>query len=369
MKQTNNLGYISLETFEEYREKGLLRSQVHPSLPLTIWNYTAEVQFNQSWDEITLMCRGLVTENITGKIVGRSFPKFFNLEEKRHKSTKEFTVFTKLDGSLGIVFYYEGQWVFSSRGSFTSPHAEFLSHHIRNNRIDFLNYANRNATYLFEIIHPDLRIVVNYGEEKKTVLLGSFWTKCGKEDLDVLDKYKSFIETVDVHKSYSKKSLHHLKSLNIENEEGFIIRFSNGERCKIKFKSYIEMHSIVTNLTNTKIWKMMVENKEFTEEELSLIPDETYAWIREVKEGIQNEYNEIEREHINEIKRLGKQKPRNKAEWARLILKSANNNDLQSWLLFRIKDGKSYKYELLKRLKPKNLSGWGTLFSAIEEAT
>jgi len=108
-----------LETLNYYYERGYLIKQVHPTLPLTIWNYSQTTQFEKKWDEITLMCRGLVTDD-KGNIVARPFSKFFNIEEDRHKATDEFDVYEKMDGSLGIMFNYESTWIFASRGSFTS---------------------------------------------------------------------------------------------------------------------------------------------------------------------------------------------------------------------------------------------------------
>jgi RNA ligase len=69
-----------LEKLNKYYEDGLLYKQVHPTLPLTIWNYTEKVQYENLWDEVTLMCRGLVTDN-TGDMVAIPFQKFFNIEE------------------------------------------------------------------------------------------------------------------------------------------------------------------------------------------------------------------------------------------------------------------------------------------------
>ena len=68
------------------------------------------------------MCRGLITDN-EGNIVARTWGKFFNLEEKKHTPTDDFDVYAKLDGSLGILFYYQNQWVMATRGSFTSDQA------------------------------------------------------------------------------------------------------------------------------------------------------------------------------------------------------------------------------------------------------
>ena len=108
-----------IEKLNKYYEDGLLYKQVHPTLPLTIWNYSESVQYGNLWDEVTLQTRGLVTDS-EGNIVARPFKKFFNVDENKHTSTEEFDVYEKMDGSLGIFFNYKGEWVLATRGSFTS---------------------------------------------------------------------------------------------------------------------------------------------------------------------------------------------------------------------------------------------------------
>ena len=68
------------QTLPTLIEQGYITSQVHPSLPLTIYNYTAKAQFDRYWVEATLACRGLVLDN-NYQIVARPLPKFFNLSE------------------------------------------------------------------------------------------------------------------------------------------------------------------------------------------------------------------------------------------------------------------------------------------------
>ena len=115
---------MNVETLNKYYEEGWLIKQTHPTLPLTIWNYSQTTQYEGKWDEVTMMCRGLITDNNTGKILVRPFPKFFNYEEVAGKGmipTKGDYVYIqeKMDGSLGILFNYEGEWVMATRGSFT----------------------------------------------------------------------------------------------------------------------------------------------------------------------------------------------------------------------------------------------------------
>ena len=143
------------ETLDKYVTEGWLISQRHPTLPLTIYNYSQETQFEKHWDEITLMCRGLVVDD-KGTIVARPFNKFFNWEEIIHSVDPEqlkmdFEVFDKMDGSLGIGFFYKGEFVMASRGSFTSEQAR-KANAIRCAKYDFRN-LNENLTYLFEIIY------------------------------------------------------------------------------------------------------------------------------------------------------------------------------------------------------------------------
>ena len=156
-----------LDLLKKYEEDGLLYRQSHQTLDLDIWNYSEKVQYDGLWDEITLMCRGLVT-NSNGDIVARPFRKFFNIEEGKHTPTEQFTVYEKMDGSLGILFYYKGEWVFATRGSFTSEQSvkgfEMLK------KYDY-EKLHKDYTYLFEIIYEENRIVVKYSFEDLVLLL------------------------------------------------------------------------------------------------------------------------------------------------------------------------------------------------------
>jgi tRNA splicing ligase len=138
-----------IRILNKYHNEGLLYKQVHPTLPLTIWNYREEVQYGNKWDEVTLMARGLVTDEL-GNIVARPFKKFFNDSENKHTATTDFDVYEKMDGSCIILFNYEGEWVFASRGSFTSEQAikaKELSSNFN------LHKLNKDYTYVFEIIY------------------------------------------------------------------------------------------------------------------------------------------------------------------------------------------------------------------------
>lgn len=145
---------INVDILNNYYEDGLLYKQVHPELPLTIWNYSEKVQFEDLWDEVLLQCRGLVTD-ADGNIVAKPLNKFFNIEQLESLNieipSEPFEVYEKLDGSLGVLFYYSDRWILTTRGSFTSDQAIYGMGIIKN-KYD-LSSLNKTYTYLFEIIY------------------------------------------------------------------------------------------------------------------------------------------------------------------------------------------------------------------------
>ena len=313
-----------LDILQKYHDEGLLHKQTHPTLDLTIWNYSPKVQYERLWDDITIQCRGLVT-NSKGDIVARPFKKFFNYEEHKPEDipNEDYVVYEKMDGSLGILFYYEyelsderryniwfnnnyetgmerffdpnnlpnfddpyyeptpktkGEWIMATRGSFTSPQAikgkEIL------NKYD-ISPLRKDNTYLFEIIYPENRIVVDYGDEEKLVVLGAIHTETGDEITDsalftmtglgfeVVTTYKTWGESYDLLKEEISKE-----------KEGYVIRFKNGFRMKIKGDEYVRLHRILTNISNRDIWEYLKDNKPF-DELLEKVPDEFNQWVKE----------------------------------------------------------------------------------------
>lgn len=282
-----------LETLHDYKSRGLLMNQVHPTLPLTIWNYTPETQYSGAWDDITMACRGLVTDD-KGNIVAKGFPKFFNMEEEKHTPTNEFEVFEKLDGSLILVFWYEGQMIVASRGSFTSPYALEARRILDTKYPEFeklpikRHLSHFQLTYCFELIGFE-QIVVSYattdlimtGKFRNDVLLG--WM-----DLPVFP-----LGGVSVVKKFDGLDWKNIKQLNWQNAEGFVVRFSNGQRCKIKFDDYVKLHRQMTNLSTRGIWEALSAGEPVSTI-LNDVPDEFYAKVHDYEAKLLAEFADLE---------------------------------------------------------------------------
>jgi RNA ligase len=280
---------MDLKVLTRYLEDGLLYKQTHPTLPLTIWNYTEKVQYEGLWDEVTLSCRGLVTDD-KGIVAARPFRKFFNIEEGKHIPTSSFDVYEKMDGSLIIVFWYDGGWVVASRGSFTSDQAVAASK-IFFDKLDH-NFSI-GITYLFEFTAKWNRIVVDYGEDDNLTLLGAIRTddetEATYEQLELIARGANcdVVKRYDGVKDYST-----LKGIIKDNQEGFVIRFSNGDRMKIKGEEYLRLHKIMTNLSTTAIWEVLSTGGNM-DDLLKDVPDEFYNKVKEHEDELKFMFNSI----------------------------------------------------------------------------
>ena len=341
-----------LQKLNKYYEDGLLYKQVHPTLPLTIWNYTEKVQYEGLWDEITLSARGLVT-NEFGTIVARPFKKFFNMEEGKHTPTTDFEVFEKVDGSLGIVFNYKGEWMIATRGSFTSNQAIKGKEMLNGLKMD---KVPQNLTYLFEIIYPENRIVVDYNQEK-LVLLGAIEVGSGVEvSRHTLEYFASEIGS-DISKSYDGiKDYSVLKGMVKDTEEGFTVLFSNGDRMKIKGQEYLRLHKIMTNLSTTAVWEVLSSGGNM-EDLLKDVPDEFYKKIKEYEKTLRygfyqvSEYSGKAHDYFRYGKYNDKDPEPTKKEFAEHVIK--NIHPPYKSVMFAMWDKKPYDHIIWKIIKPE----------------
>lgn len=365
---------MNVETLNKYCGNGLLYKQTHPTLPLTIWNYTEKVQYEGLWDEVTVQCRGLITEDTTGKVLVRPFKKFFNYEEVVGKGvipSKGDYVYVqeKMDGSLGILFYYEGEWIMATRGSFTSEQSIRGMEILKRKYSVFDRAWLQEYAYLVEIIYPENRIVVDYGKEKITflsVVLNEGFTGWKPTDEPELHWTmacsifaangikKSDIVKTEQHFNFSDELYQSLKEKNENNKEGFVLRFFPGNfRMKIKFEDYVRLHKIMTNLSTTAVWEVL-SNGGSMDEILKDVPDEFYDKIKEYEKELRFSFDTINREYgwiFNKIRNVYfdvYEKEFNRAEFAELAKRYKYPS-----ILFALLDGKDISPIIWKIVKPK----------------
>ena len=289
---------MNLAILNEMVEQGLIRMQKHPEAELFIYNYSKEVQYNRIWNECSMACRGLIMD-ANQNIIARPFSKFFNLGEMENQiiPNESFEVYEKMDGSLGILYWMNDKPLIATRGSFTSEQAIKATEILYSKFAHTIDTLDKSKTYLFEIIYPENRIVIDYGNLESLVLLGIIETNTGKE-FPLIDIGFPIVKKYD-----GLNDLSALKLLEEENKEGFVVRFKSGYRLKVKFEEYQRIHRIVTSVSTISIWEFLKEGKSMNEL-LERVPDEFYKWVRQVTDELVNNFKQIENICKNDFKIL-----------------------------------------------------------------
>lgn len=289
---------MNITLLEEMIAADYVRVQKHPEAPFSIYNYTQNAQFERVWNEITIVCRGLIMDE-EFKVVARPFPKFFNLGEiEGHQlPNSPFEVYEKMDGSLGILYFWEDKPYIASRGSFSSKQAIEANEMLWSKYADSIPLLDKTKTYLFEIIYPENRIVLNYGEERMLVLLAIIDTATGL-DMPLAEIGFPLVKRYD-----GLEDISALAAMQEDNKEGFVIKFENGHRIKVKFAEYVRIHYIISHFSNRTVWEYLSEGKSMTEL-LERVPDEFFNWVRELHNNFLSQYKAIEEQALAEFKQF-----------------------------------------------------------------
>ena len=332
------MSHIDIDAHFALEVQGYLQIGRHPSAPLLIHNYSQSTQYERHWTPETLMSRGLITD-LEGRVVARPFGKFFNLDEHigliGPVPEEPFEVFEKMDGSLGILFHYDGTPAIATRGSFESDQA------IKATQIFREKYAHvqldPTLTYLVEIIYPENRIVVDYHGWEDLVLLAVMHTASG-EELPLPEIGLPLVKRYD-----GINDLEALKKIQDDNKEGFVVRFKSGLRVKLKFDEYVRLHRILTGVSTRTVWEALLSGTSL-EEFLEKVPDEFYKWFRTVEQDLRNQFAAIEEVCKAEFRSF-----ENRKDAAEYYL----NHCTYPSIMFKMLDDRPYAEIIWKLIKPE----------------
>ena len=195
------------------------------------------------------------------------------------------------------------------------------------------------------------------------VLLGMIETQTGYEvnihDGDEDIRHQNMIKNIGlkvVEKFDGISDYTKLKEVIKDNEEGFVVRFSNGDRMKIKGKEYLRLHKIMTNLSTTGIWEILSTGGNF-EEILKDVPDEFYNKIKDYEKELRYQYFSIS-EHCGKLHdgfRYGKYNDVDpeptKKEYAEFVMKNVKPEFRP--IMFFMWDKKNYEQVIWKVIRPE----------------
>lgn len=282
--------HVNLDELQHLRERGLAVVSQHPELPISVYNYTGRFPIkDRDWTPLLEVCRGLIIDE-SGRILSRPFSRMQELKDSEQLPDGSFVAYTKLDGSMGVQYDTPEGPRMATRGSFTGRQA------IRGSQLleQYRDYAfEPGTTPVWEIIYPENRLVVDYGDRNEIVMTGLINTATG-EERPLPNQSDVPFPVVD--SITGLRSADELRALEAPNAEGFVVRMDEtGERIKVKFPAFEYLASIRKGTMNYRTWRH-VSQGGLVEEYLETIPGGARNGVATIAANLQAQYEEIEQQ-------------------------------------------------------------------------
>lgn len=248
--------YLHKHGLESLRTEYSIRTSAHTDGRI-ILNYD-QIE-SPKYSPIVQECRGLVLDSRDWSLVARSFPRFFNLGEDRASDNKfdwsSCHAMEKVDGSLALVYFHNGQWYVNTRGSFADGEVNGYGFSWRQL---FERAAGPNVfekldpayTYVCELCSKYNKVVRHY-PEPTVFLLTAFKGPDEAPFSFCLPYYDSGVFSAPVVYQLNSPDavLALIDQLSPDDQtwEGIVVRDGNGNRLKIKSKSYLRLHRLSNN--------------------------------------------------------------------------------------------------------------------------
>ena len=295
MKNSNYVTKEFLEKLSEEVKNGYVTVHENPDKKIFNYAYSRLTEQENHWNEITLRTRGLILDS-NGRIIFNCPRKFFNFQQNNfandtYKRLKDdFKIYEKLDGSaIWVVNDSEYGFVVSSKSSFTSEHSAWAKEIIEQKFKEKDSIFKEGICYCFELIHPENRIVVDYGEEK-TLKLWGLKTQSG-ETIELEDNIvdTSYFETPKLLGTNNDKTAID-NYINQKNVEGVVLKGEGDDRIKIKSQTYLELHRIKTECTPNRILELLMSGKRVSDYDF---PDEFLKEVQSYEDIYLKKYQQI----------------------------------------------------------------------------
>ncbi len=249
MKITNQL----YKQIEKEVELGYIIKQKYETL--AHYNYNRTATFERRWNDATIIARGLIIDEANRDIIAQPFKKFFNYHEI-HQHTiplhlpHETTI--KFDGVFAYSFYYKGEMKFATRWNINTEKAQLAESMFKQNHTDLKLPEHINVMY--EVIHPETKILCDY-DYSALVVIGAYDLKTGKDfNHTELDDFCTEHGLTVVEKApYDIFTVLSMASTLDKNKEGWVIRFDNGLRIKVKGKEYVELARLMHGFSDKQL--------------------------------------------------------------------------------------------------------------------
>ena len=243
-----------------------IKTRIQESNPnIVSFNFTKQIFYKQRWNDFNVKARGLFVNINTGKVVARSYDKFFNIGERPETKIPELVknfqypvdVYQKENGFLGLIGYDEesDKSILTSKslidGEFAKLFSEALLQKTREHNINAGEFAAKIKDYIkrtgyglvVEVIVPDIDPHIITESGIRIVLLAAVKLDFTFEQLPIKDlmkvakelgfSVKKFVQIL-VTPDEVKNFIAHAHRFPYEHE-GFV--FEDANNFMVKFKT------------------------------------------------------------------------------------------------------------------------------------
>jgi RNA ligase len=242
-----NYNVMMADTFPDvYSDAGVAGCVLQSGVCIPKWYNKAAV--------IRRECRGIIFDSKTGEILRRPFHKFFNVNEREETQdhvinlSREHHILEKLDGSMIAPFIVNGKMIWGTKMGATDV-AKPVEEFVRNNPhyVDFAkDMISQCLTPIFEWCSRKQRIVLDYKEDQLILVamrdrnLGNYVpyeSMCRASRTYNIPVVRAF----EMHDDMDMKAfVEYVRDL--EDLEGFVVRFNDGHMLKLKCHWYLQIH-------------------------------------------------------------------------------------------------------------------------------
>lgn len=360
-----------LEAFEKATKDGRLISQTHPEYPYRIYKYSILTQYRKDWDEVTMAARGLIVNHETGEIVARPFEKFFNHNEgltPEEDLTGPFRVAEKMDGSLGILYAApDGELEITTSGGFSAVQAKVASE-IYQAKYNGNWEPNPELTYMYEIIYPSNRIVVDYHEERDIYLLGAVNKGTGRSvPLEEITEWK-WKRAKEYDNFDNLTAVVNAPDPGIK-EEGYVVHFLNSDR-RIKFKhqEYLQVHRIATGVNSRRIHDLLASGMgDQIDDFRKNVPEEFIVYVDDTRADLENQFNTLKSNYEQKYAAFAKTLPKDASKKDKAIAIQKAFPESERAQMFSMMNGQGVDTKSIWRdIRPPFEKGFWATGSGIE---
>ena len=222
-------------------------------------------------------CRGIIFDTESGEILRRPYHKFFNVNEREETQdnvvdlSRPHAILEKLDGSMIAPFIVNDRLIWGTKMGATEvaePVEDFVLLH--ENYSQFARFLiRRGYTPIFEWCSRKQRIVLDYKEDQliltaiRDLTTGRYMSwdlVTNTADLYFIPVVGKWETGVDMDNKTMSSFVNYVRDL--EDVEGFVVRFSDGHMIKLKCDWYVQIHKAKEKiLQDRNIVELILDDK------------------------------------------------------------------------------------------------------------